>query len=197
VLIRAELWSESDYQLISNSFDYEVMLEDIGNWVNLPLLETDSTNNEIIGNNTYGAMIKYWFGNSDFAVGGDTLRAGSHGYNHETWYRSNGVDYYINVIPMVRLHLKVHDQPLSIEYKNNNEIVVYPNPTKDNAYVKICEAQHTPYHLEITDIFGQVVFRDNGYIRDEIEIPVRFLSNGIYLLSITTSKRYTTVFIIE
>jgi hypothetical protein len=77
------------------------------------------------------------------------------------------------------------NQPIAALNETNfeleNQIVLYPNPTRTSFYLSQDVAQ-----VEIYTISGQLVKTYNSVIAQN-EIPIEFLENGIYFVKIKTS----------
>lgn len=67
------------------------------------------------------------------------------------------------------------------------EFILYPNPANERIYVKISsENIIRDKELEIFDIFGNSVYYKKFNTENILEIPVSFLSAGVYICKITT-----------
>lgn len=86
-----------------------------------------------------------------------------------------------------RIKLPIYDQALaSVEETPNgitpiNNLVVYPNPTADEALISVDYAGN--FELTITDISGKVIFNKN-FTGDQTNLNVQTLSNGMYSLTV-------------
>jgi hypothetical protein len=72
------------------------------------------------------------------------------------------------------------DNTTSIVEKNNSEVLIYPNPTKNKLMVTIAE----PSRIEILNQQGIILFESNNN-----KVNVSSLSKGIYLVRITNVKQ--------
>lgn len=74
--------------------------------------------------------------------------------------------------------------------KANEPWIVYPNPVKDVATIKVYSSA-THFDIMLTDVTGKIVYR-NSYQdvvpEQEIEIPVNSLSKGVYLIKIISDN---------
>jgi Secretion system C-terminal sorting domain len=76
----------------------------------------------------------------------------------------------------------------STEFEHNN-FVIYPNPSIDIFNVKIGDIQ--PQIIEVTDMFGKIVFNQNefDYSNEEIQINLSNFSKGVYFIKIATAEK--------
>jgi hypothetical protein len=72
---------------------------------------------------------------------------------------------------------------LGKEVEKDGDIVLYPNPGEK--MIRIRSLDHNFLGVEIIDLQGRVQYRAERYPTDTM-IPVDFLSDGIYLVRITT-----------
>lgn len=81
--------------------------------------------------------------------------------------------------------------PTSINTVNtNNNIVVYPNPTKEQVFVSFKEAQGV-VDIFVYDILGKIVKKvslPQIYTNEEISLNVEDLSSGVYTLRVVGDK---------
>jgi len=62
-------------------------------------------------------------------------------------------------------------------------VSLYPNPIKSSQNLQIMMSQSAPFHVEITNLFGQVVFR-KFYNDQTTNIPLSGCQPGCYIVSI-------------
>lgn len=75
----------------------------------------------------------------------------------------------------------------SVDFNTGNDILVYPNPTKDNLFISGIDSDSK---IEIYNYNGQRCNYSNKSISSkEIKIDIQNLPNGIYLLSITKNSK--------
>jgi PKD repeat protein len=63
------------------------------------------------------------------------------------------------------------------------EIVAYPNPVRDNLFVRV-ENWKGPFDVRMTDLSGRVVYTKSFY-SESIRIDVTGLNKGLYILTVT------------
>ena len=74
--------------------------------------------------------------------------------------------------------------PLSYgSFNSNNNLDIYPNPASEFVYVKLKKGLSNNFQLELFDLLGNKIWSFYGK-RNNLEIDVGNLENGIYLLSI-------------
>jgi len=79
-----------------------------------------------------------------------------------------------------------HNQ--SLTYKDQNRIVLYPNPAHDYINILIKESSFLPEIIRISDLSGFVVFEDSIEAgTKELQIPIDFM-NGIYIVQLYSHK---------
>lgn len=80
------------------------------------------------------------------------------------------------------------------QYYNEANLTIFPNPVASDLYIKLEDTKDIITQVTILDALGNVVQRSNL----SQNIDVSMLSNGIYLLQITTKeKKYAKKFIIQ
>jgi len=106
-----------------------------------------------------------------------------------TFYKIYAVDKAFNYSN----ELMVSDANLSVAENSISELKIYPNPATDFISIESNIANITS--VEIFNILGKRVHSQNGLINNEINISA--LSNGMYLLKITSDGRSITRKIIK
>lgn len=72
-----------------------------------------------------------------------------------------------------------------------NEIVVYPNPVKDNLYIN---SQTEINRVEVYNIFGQKVYQNEGQLS---QVDLSNLNSGIYLVQLYNNEKVITKKIVK
>lgn len=72
-------------------------------------------------------------------------------------------------------------------------ISIYPNPAKDNIYIKGAEDIRGEKQVILTDITGATVYQSNFAEKVSVTVPVGSLTSGVYLLKLSTATE-TAVF---
>lgn len=84
--------------------------------------------------------------------------------------------------------------PEALSINDNNAVEglnVYPNPSKDFAFAEFSLSNSELTTIRISDISGKTVYSKNANLAPGIhrlELPVRELTSGMYILEINTSK---------
>jgi hypothetical protein len=81
------------------------------------------------------------------------------------------------------------------ELTNNLSMVVYPNPADQSAVLAIESTLTGTGIVEVVNTLGQSVFMSDVTLSGNtfINLPVSQLSNGLYMVRLTTSKGYKTI----
>ena len=101
------------------------------------------------------------------------------------------------VIAAGGMYVGVDDQLQTVE-----EVVVYPNPVTDKAFLKINTSSAATLQYDVVDIFGNTLFSSEKHFlgkgSSKIEIPVSGLINGLYFvrLNINNAEVITCRFIL-
>lgn len=119
-------------------------------------------------------------------------------YNNE-WQEASsiyGTSVSLAIEPIVFDSSYVKKTPRA--YFTKNDVYLYPNPARDNIYVLFGFIPKSNIEIKIYDITGAIVHDEIIYYPDvEINIKLKKLSNGIYLIKIKAdSFIYTKKFII-
>lgn len=108
-----------------------------------------------------------------------------------TWY--NLMDNTPIVVTNVNMQIQIEaggfrvygNQPIAALNETNfeleNQIVLYPNPTKNSFYLS-----HDVNQIELYNVTGQLIKSYNNTVLANTEISVEFLTNGIYFLKVKT-----------
>jgi hypothetical protein len=76
----------------------------------------------------------------------------------------------------------------SAEFENNN-FVIYPNPSSDIFNIKIGDIQLQ--NIEVIDISGKILFSKNDFDNSggEIQIDLSNVAKGVYFLKLSANKK--------
>lgn len=87
---------------------------------------------------------------------------------------------------------------LSLQGKlgNTNQVIVYPNPTKDNATLLATQALENA-SIKLINPFGQIVRVLNQQKGKQFNIDLSSLASGVYLIEITDGKNKTNLKIVK
>ena len=83
------------------------------------------------------------------------------------------------------------DITLDISESNlqNSEINIFPNPFKNSTTISFANGENIIFTLEIYDVFGQLVKKENNISGNSYTINSNDLSKGIYLLQLKSSDK--------
>lgn len=73
----------------------------------------------------------------------------------------------------------------------NNQLKIYPNPTKDNVNIQFSNEITEPYTLTLYDTKGRKIIESRENKKD-VNLQLGSLNNGIYLLNVNNSTMNTT-----
>ncbi len=105
-------------------------------------------------------------------------------------FREDGLDMPQNA----GFNLFIYDSSLAVEDNTmTNELSFYPNPVKDNLYIR---NNHTIENVKILDLAGKIL-SEIKLNSNEGEINMQQFPTGIYFVKITTSSKSETVKIIK
>lgn len=74
------------------------------------------------------------------------------------------------------------------ESKNENSVLVYPNPFNETATVRIRDKNHTAYEFKLYNVFGQKILNENIQNSKELIIRKGSLTSGIYFYTISSHE---------
>jgi hypothetical protein len=77
---------------------------------------------------------------------------------------------------------------------SENEVNIYPNPTKDLLNIRLCNTNHGYLKLTMFDASGKVLISktENASNSKEYRMDVSNLNVGLYLLKITSNEKTIT-----
>jgi len=101
-------------------------------------------------------------------------------------YATNALQYYQNQA------LSINDP----ERTQVNNVIVYPNPTKDELYIKRNNNFSDVLTIDIFDISGKTVFK-NKISKEESKINIHSLPTGLYFLKVSSKENSNTIKIIK
>jgi len=86
------------------------------------------------------------------------------------------------------------------EYSLENNISIYPNPTKGNLHINVSVQTATNYALNVSNILGQEIYKKEGNLipiligtqNNNIKVDLSNLNNGIYFLTIDIGDEKAT-----
>lgn len=86
------------------------------------------------------------------------------------------------------------------EILNENTIDVYPNPTSGIATVEINFLFDSPEKIEIYNISGALLLKENLYNKSGLtttKIDISHLANGLYMVKVSSNKSYKTIQLVK
>jgi hypothetical protein len=84
---------------------------------------------------------------------------------------------------------------MGIEEIEEEDLMIYPNPARENISIKFFSLQETESTIQFLDINGRIIKLINTIVIDgdnEISIDTQELSNGIYFLRVITPLQNET-----
>ena len=97
------------------------------------------------------------------------------------------------------IKIVVHTEGIP-EFVKQNNIVVYPNPTKESLFVKFINLDKIDFSIKIYDIFGRQVFHQSKLKNTVTNIDIHFFDSGTYfyeLINNLDESRQMGKFIID
>lgn len=73
----------------------------------------------------------------------------------------------------------------------NGNVLIYPNPTKDNATIT-CKEGVVMKSVKLTNVMGQVILHENVTAQDKHELNLNGIASGMYNVDIETDKGIVT-----
>ena len=107
-------------------------------------------------------------------------------WNAPLAYATNALQYYQNQT------LSINDN----EKTQLNNLVVYPNPTKDELHIERNENFSDMLIINIFDINGKTVFKST-ISKEESKINIHSLPNGVYFLKVSSKENSNSIKIIK
>lgn len=68
--------------------------------------------------------------------------------------------------------------------------IVYPNPTRSFIQLKAQDSDHLPIHLQLTDLNGKLIFRED-MLSTDYKKNLQDLDSGLYILTLINNKNET------
>lgn len=72
----------------------------------------------------------------------------------------------------------------TMQFENSNDIVLYPNPTKNLINIKVSNSFGLPEHYTIYNNLGQIISQSKVSSTSDLTINTSTLNNGVYYISI-------------
>ena len=109
---------------------------------------------------------------------------------------SNGGNVYIHAAPALagitgtyQLNINISRETLSLgDISYNDEIIVYPNPASEKINIKVKNDQLSYNNISIINSLGQVVKTQKANSETDVNIDVKDLPSGLYLLNINSDS---------
>ncbi|MBT5859097.1 MAG: T9SS type A sorting domain-containing protein [Flavobacteriales bacterium] len=177
---------------LTQSDDYSLTSNDLGNWVTIPL-DDDFT----LVPGTYMAAVGSYANPIDTSV----LAMSQYTEAATCYIQKNGCLstgqtfgswYWTSRVPMVRMNFAT----ISAIEENifDGEVSIYPNPSSDFIRIDMIDVNKSEYNVSIINVLGEKVFDVSESISGNYmkQIDVRNLANGTYILQI---KNEETIFV--
>ncbi len=101
-----------------------------------------------------------------------------------------GINYYrLKLIDKNKKHTRTNVISISYDLEPVNEVIVYPNPVKDNINIFINAVSNYAKSIQIFDLNGKLLKNYSKAAKNNVSYNVSDLSKGVYLIKI---KNYTT-----
>jgi len=184
--------------LIAESDNYTITAQDLGAWVDIPFVTPINLYNGyayefgIVG--FQHPSLESYVGTSGFS-----LYNGEHSLYDEFGLSTQSAGtptwYYITATPMVRMNFDPSSATTSLHENKTNILNIYPNPS--TGLLNINQSSNDIYNLSITNIIGQVVYKD---IINNVKniIDLSHIDKGVYLVEIKDNRTiFTERLIIE
>jgi hypothetical protein len=162
--------------------------KDNGYIIDVKNFPTNCDGNKLKSRNTVvndnGDMILTGMFNQSIDFGNVSLTSGS--YSSAYIVKFNDPSF---IVPFVGGDTLNDRQPQSlndISIQKGNEILVYPNPTKDEVYIRTKGEQINSYSL--CNISGQLLLNDEKVKTNSQKISLRNFPKGVYILKVVTNK---------
>jgi hypothetical protein len=78
-----------------------------------------------------------------------------------------------------------------------DELLIYPNPAKDQFTVEFYNPNHRYYDLTLYSIFGKKVFKKQNISGEKVEIETGALLPGVYFVRLIGENSMTGKILIE
>ncbi len=75
---------------------------------------------------------------------------------------------------------------------NSNSVSVYPNPAQETVNIKVEELNGGAYHVELLDLMGRVIMREENIRESVYTFNRKDLNNGIYFIKVYSGKQSNT-----
>jgi hypothetical protein len=177
---------------LTQSDDYSLTSNDLGNWVTIPL-DDDFT----LVPGTYMAAVGSYANPIDTSV----LAMSQYTEAATCYIQKNGCLstgqtfgswYWTSRVPMVRMNFAT----VSAIEENifDGEVSIYPNPSSNFIRIDMIDVNKSEYNVSIINVLGEKVFDISESISGNYmkQIDVRNLANGTYILQI---KNEETIFV--
>ena len=143
---------------------------------------TDTTGLVTFTNTSNFADSYYW----DFGDGTTSTDTNpTHNYANSGYYTVTLIAYNQCNSDTISYNINVIATSLNNNYKN--DIIIYPNPTKDYINIKLSNNINN-VNITITDLLGKNIYTQKTNKSRLITIPVNKLKKGIYLINVKNNK---------
>ena len=173
---------------LTQSDDYSLTSNDLGNWVTIPL-DDDFT----LVPGTYMAAVGSYANPIDTSV----LAMSQYTEAATCYIQKNGCLstgqtfgswYWTSRVPMVRMNFAT----VSAIEENifDGEVSIYPNPSSDFIRIDMIDVNKSEYNVSIINVLGEKLFDISESISGNYmkQIDVRNLANGTYILQIKNEE---------
>ncbi len=82
---------------------------------------------------------------------------------------------------------KIIDSSLELSEHSKNEVLIYPNPSKNEVYIKNTNLGNPITKVEICDINGKTILTENNHTNSIDYVKTQSLQSGFYVMKITNN----------
>ena len=118
-----------------------------------------------------------------YGSGGDPNRITY--YYKLVYSKKDGVEHGIN-----------QNFPLGIENLENNKVTIFPNPTTDKVNIAF-KKTHQTIAVTVNDIHGKTVLHEIATNKREVNISLKYLTEGVYFIHLQTDETNSMVKVIK
>jgi len=85
-----------------------------------------------------------------------------------------------------------NDTKINDLMKNENELIILPNPAKDFITIDYPNMHNNNTNIEVVDIKGNTVLIKNNILLKNYKLNIKAIKKGTYLIKIKTNQKYVT-----
>lgn len=116
------------------------------------------------------------------------IRAFKGAYEVKIIYEGNTIIDTVSLSEDLQLDYQINVTTATDDLDSNVETNIYPNPSNSLVNIKSSE---TVTSVRLYDMIGQLTFQKNGVSRNEIQLDIEDIPNGVYMLELNFNKKVT------